>query len=43
MRLCRFKNQQPKIISLLIQKSTAKNFTVADSEMINRKIAVFPI
>jgi hypothetical protein len=42
--MCRyqFKNRQQKIVSLLIQKSAAKNFVVADSE-INRKTAAFPI
>jgi hypothetical protein len=39
---CQFRNRQQKIVSLLIQKSAAKNFVVADSE-INRKTAAFSV
>jgi hypothetical protein len=30
---CRFRNRQPKTVSLPIQKSTAKNSVAADSEI----------
>jgi len=38
LRRCRFRDGQPKTLPLLIQKSTAKNCTVADSEISSQKL-----
>jgi len=38
LRRCRFRDGRPKILPLLIHKSTAKKYTVADSEIDSQKL-----
>jgi hypothetical protein len=37
---CRFKNQQPKTVTLLIHKSIAENCDPADSEIGNQTVSL---